>query len=210
MKISPLLGAFEDFQMPSFQGEDTMLNRIIFNLLYYQFQYFLSIIGNFGIAILPGLQRFLWAAFLSLVIIIVHASQGFPNVVKTNANLPANIRRNFPDLIQIRENKNTVMLILDTWINRIPYNLSYYQNEYLTLMFGICGYYVSAPFQLSGVIFPIICVIIHATFSMPNVQIMERGNFYQQFLRQTPMDYFLEEIGLKPKFSIIDSNPGRQ
>ena len=131
--------------MPSYQDEDTMLNRIIFNLMYYQFVYFLSIIGNFGIATLPGLQRFLWAAFLSLVIIIVHACQGFPNVVKTNANLLANIRRNFPDLIQIRENNNTVTLILDTWINRISYNLSYYQNEYLTLMFGICGYYVCAP-----------------------------------------------------------------
>ena len=128
MKIS-LSGAFGDFQMPSFQDEDTMLNRIIFNLMYYQFVYFLSIIGNFGIAILPGLQRFLWAAFLSLVIIIVHACQGFPNVVvKSNANLLANIRRNFPDLIQIRENKNTVMLISDNWINRISYNLSYYQN----------------------------------------------------------------------------------
>ena len=80
MKIS----AFGDFQMPSFQGEDTMLNRIIFNLLYYQFQYLLSIIGNFGIAILPGLQRFLWAAFLSLVIIIVqgrHGSQGCQGLV---------------------------------------------------------------------------------------------------------------------------------
>ena len=77
-------------------------------------------------------------------------------------------------------------------------------------MFGICGYYVCAPSQLSGVIFPIICVIIHATFSMPNVQIMDRGNFYQQFLRQTPMDYFLEAIGLKLKFSIIASDPARK
>ena len=128
MKIS-LSGAFGDFQMPSFQDEDTMLNRIIFNLMYYQFVYFLSSMANLGIVILPGLQRFLMAAFLSLVIIIVHACQGFPNVVvKSNANLLANIRRNFPDLIQIRENKNTVMLISDNWINRISYNLSYYQN----------------------------------------------------------------------------------
>ena len=82
--------------MPSFQGEeteDTMLNRIIFNLMYYQFEYFLTIIANFGIAILPGPQRFIMTAFLSLVIIIVHACQGFPNVVKTNANLSANIRK---------------------------------------------------------------------------------------------------------------------
>ena len=50
MKIS-LLGAFEDFQMPSFQGEDTMLNRIIFNLMYYQFVYFLSSMANLGIVI---------------------------------------------------------------------------------------------------------------------------------------------------------------
>ena len=109
-----------------------------------------------------------------------------------------------------RGNRNTVTFIEDTCIMRIFYNLGYYQNEYLTLMFGICGYYVCAPFQLSGVIFPIICVIIHATFSMPNVQIMDRGNFYQQFLRQTPMDYFLEEIGLKPKFRFIASDPARQ
>jgi hypothetical protein len=207
MKISTFIG---DFQMPSFQGEDTMLNRIIFNLMYYQFVYFLSSMANLGIVILPGLQRFQWAAFLSLVIIIVHACQGFPNAVKTNANLPANIRRICPNLIQIRVNENTVTFIEDTWTMKIYYNLSYYQNEYLTLMFGICGYYVCAPFQLSGVIFPIICVIIHATFGMPNVQIMDRGNFYQQFLRQTPMDYFLEEIGLKSKFSIIASDPARK
>ena len=180
--------------MASFQGEDTALNQIIFNLIYYQFFYFLFSIVNFCIVILPGLQRFVMTIILSLVIIIVHAAQGFPNVNKTNPNLPANICKHFPDSIKILETRNTVTVIMDTLILRIPYNLSYYRTQYFMFMIVISGFYVFLPFYLSGVIFPILCIFIHAT--TPNFQITDRGNIYEQFLRRTTMDCILETIGL--------------